>query len=283
MLFEFVQVWDVRCVFIPNDFIFHHHRLFLLAVPEATVSGIGGIYDVFTFFKDVVPDAKPFQVEIIAPAHTLLSTASGLPLNAHKTVREVSDTDIVIVPSLALNNGKWLSGRYPEVVEWLRRMYQRGATLCSACSGMLLLAETGLLNGQDSTIHWIYERTCRENFPRVRLQMDKVLVVSGKDQRLVMSGTSSAWHDPVLYIIARLTGPASAIAIAKFFLLQWQVSSAVSARRRESRLLCICKICASKRPSGNWNPVTSLLMRSVTTSVTKPRRFFAACLNAPPA
>jgi len=196
-------------------------KVSLLAVPEAPLSGISGIYDVFKFFKHVVPDARPFQVEIIAPTHTLLSTASGLPLNAHKTVSEVSDTDIVIVPSLVLNNGKWLAGRYPEAVAWLRRMYQQGATLCSACSGMLLLAETGLLNGQDSTIHWMYERTCRENFPDVRLHMDQVLVVSGKDQRLVMSGTSSAWHDLVLYLIARYTGPASAIAIAKFFLLQW--------------------------------------------------------------
>jgi len=46
-------------------------------------------------------------------------------------------------------------------------------------------------------------------------------VVSGPDQRLVLSGASSAWHDLVLYLIARCTGPASAIAVAKFFLLQW--------------------------------------------------------------
>jgi len=196
-------------------------KVSLLVVPDATLSSISGIYDVFAFFKMVVPDAVPFEAEIIAPTHTLLNTASGFPINAHQTVKDVSTTDIVIVPSLVMNNAKWLSGRYPDAINWLRQMYEQGAILCSACTGMLLLAETGLLDKQDATIHWSYERACRENFPQVRLQMDRALVVSGSDQRLVMSGTSSAWHDLVLYIIARCTGPASAIAIAKFFLLQW--------------------------------------------------------------
>jgi transcriptional regulator GlxA family with amidase domain len=193
----------------------------IVVIPEATLSGVSGIYDVFHFYKDVVPDTAPFEVELVAPSHTLLNTASGLPLNAHAVIRDVDQADIVIIPSLLLPTTRWQAGRYPDTVAWLNRMYDQGATLCSACSGLLLLAETGLLDNQEATLHWDYERTCRENFPNVRLAMDKVLLTAGQDQRLVMSGTSSAWHDLVLYLIARFTGPASAIAVAKYFLLQW--------------------------------------------------------------
>lgn len=192
------------------------------------MSSVTGIYDVLSFFKDVVPEAIPFDVELVAPTHTLLSTASGLPLNTHHVIKDIEQTDIVIVPALLLNNARWQTDRYPEAVAWLNKMYARGATLCSACSGLLLLAETGLLNKEEATLHWHYERTCRENFPDIRLSMDKVLVTTGQDQRLVMSGTSSAWHDLVLYLIARFTGPASAIAIAKFFLLQWHTDGQAS-------------------------------------------------------
>lgn len=192
------------------------------------MSSVTGIYDVLSFFKDVVPGATPFDVELIAPSHTLLNTASGLPLNAHHVIKDIQQADIVIIPALIANNARWQTGRYPETVRWLKDMYDQGATLCSACSGVLLLGETGLLNKQEATLHWCYERTCRENFPDIRLAMDKVLVTAGHDERLVMSGTSSAWHDLVLYLIARFTGPASAIATAKYFLLQWHAEGQAS-------------------------------------------------------
>lgn len=196
-------------------------KVTILVIPEAPLSSISGIYDVFNFHKNVVPDTAPFDVELIAPSHTLLNTASGLPLNAHGVLKDIEHTDIVIIPSLILSTTRWQPGRYPDVVAWLRKMYDQGATLCSACTGLLLLAETGLLDNQEATLHWDYERICRENFPDIHLAMDKVLVAAGDEQRIVTSGTSSAWHDLVLYLIARFTGPASAIAVAKYFLLQW--------------------------------------------------------------
>lgn len=100
-------------------------------------------------------------------------------------------------------------------------MHRKGALLCSACSGVLLLAETRLLNGQGATIHWAYASTFRKNFPAVRLGLDKVLVVSGAQAQFVMSGASASWHDLVLYLVARLVGPTAAQAISKFLLLQW--------------------------------------------------------------
>jgi len=193
----------------------------IIALPDATLSTLSGLFDVFSLFDIVVPESPPFEAEIVAPAHHLVSTSSGLPLNAHKTIKEIERTDIVIVPSLLLANNKWQTGRYPQLVSWLKQMHEQGATLCSACSGVLVLAETGLLNGCEATLHWAYEKTFKENFPEVQLRLEKVLVVSGAEQRFVMSGASASWHDLALYLVARCAGPAAAQSIAKFFLLQW--------------------------------------------------------------
>ena len=119
--------------------------------------------------------------------------------------------------------GEWNPGRYPTVVDWLSEMHAQGAMLCSACSGVLLLAETGLLDGREATIHWAFARTFRRNFPNVRLRLEKVLVTTGERQQFVMSGASASWHDLVLYLVARHFGPPAAQAIAKFMLLQWHV------------------------------------------------------------
>ena len=115
----------------------------------------------------------------------------------------------------------WQTGRYPQLVSWLRDRYNQGATLCSACSGVLILEETGLLVDCEATLHWAYERTFRENFPDIHLRLERVLVVSGADQRFVMSGASASWHDLALYLVARYAGPTAAQSITKYFLLQW--------------------------------------------------------------
>jgi transcriptional regulator GlxA family with amidase domain len=100
-------------------------------------------------------------------------------------------------------------------------MHAAGAQLCSTCSGVLLLAETGLLDGKDATVHWIYAQTFRRNFPNVRLRLDRALVVAGKHQEFLMSGASTSWHDLILYLIAQHAGPTAAQAVAKFFAFQW--------------------------------------------------------------
>ena len=107
------------------------------------------------------------------------------------------------------------------MVQWLQRMHGNGATLCSACSGLLLLAETDLLSGREATMHWAYEQTFRRNFPDVQLRLEEMLVTAGERQELVMSGAAMAWHDLVLYLIDRYVGTASAQSIARFFAMRW--------------------------------------------------------------
>jgi transcriptional regulator GlxA family with amidase domain len=199
----------------------------LVAIPEVLLSTLTGIYDVFNSFdkmepfKELLPDTSPFRAEIVGPWSGPMNTASGLPLEAHKTVDQVSSTDIVIIPSLSPTNGEWQTGRYARMVEWLMQMYEQGAMLCSACSGVLLLAETGLLNGKEATVHWAYTHHFQKLFPEVRLLPEKALVASGDKNQFVMSGASTSWHDLVLYLIARFTGVTAAQAAAKFFAIQW--------------------------------------------------------------
>lgn len=199
----------------------------LLATSDVMVGSLSGMYDVLNCFEllgtveAALPTASPFHTQIVASGTWRGRTASGLPLAAHATVDAVHRTDIVIVPSMMVRDGEWVTGRHPDIVAWLKKVHARGALLCSACSGVLLLAETGLLEGLEATIHWAYARTFRQNNPGIRLRLEKVLVVAGERQQFVMSGASASWHDLVLYLVARHVGPTAAQAIAKFLLLQW--------------------------------------------------------------
>ncbi|HLS83501.1 MAG TPA: helix-turn-helix domain-containing protein [Arenimonas sp.] len=202
-------------------------RVSLVALPEASISTLHGIHDVLGCFPAVrgvdpaIPDEEPFAVSIVAERAGPVTLAGGLKAEAQRGIGEVDDADIVIVPSVLLGPDGWQTGRYPALVAWLARMHARGAMLCSACSGVFLIAETGLLDGRAVTIHWIYERRFAALYPRVVLQPEQALVVAGERAELVSSGASMSWHDLVLYLVARVAGPAVAQSVARFFALQW--------------------------------------------------------------
>jgi transcriptional regulator GlxA family with amidase domain len=196
----------------------------LVALPDAAVSTLFGIFDVLNAFSltDFLPQATaPFHVEIVGEAAGPLGVASGVPVNVQRAIDAVDTTDIVIVPSVVLKPGGWTKGRYPRLVDWLQAMHDRGAVLCSACSGIFLLAETGLFDGRDATVHFGYARTFAATYPGVPIHPERVLLIAGVREELVSSGASSTWHDMVLHLIARYAGSTAAQDVARMFALQW--------------------------------------------------------------
>ncbi|HLA32511.1 MAG TPA: helix-turn-helix domain-containing protein [Pseudomonas sp.] len=198
------------------------YHVSLVALPDAAVSTLAGIFDVINGIALMgITAPAPFQVEIVGEAVGPLELASGVPISVQRAIDTVESSDIVIVPSVLLRPQGWEQGRYPRLVEWLRRMHERGAMLCSACSGIFLLAETGLFDGKDATVHFAYARAFAATYPAIAIHPERVLVISGRREELVSSGASTSWHDLVLYLIARYAGPTSAQEIARLFALQW--------------------------------------------------------------
>ncbi|MCG4452484.1 helix-turn-helix domain-containing protein [Pseudomonas sp. MMS21-TM103] len=198
------------------------YHVSLVALPDAAVSTLAGLFDVINGIALMgVAVPVPFRVEIVGEAVGPLELASGVPISVQRAIDTVESSDIVIVPSVLLRPQDWEQGRYPRLVEWLRSMHERGAMLCSACSGIFLLAETGLFDGKDATVHFAYARTFAATYPAIAIHPERVLVISGRSEELVSSGASTSWHDLVLYLIARYAGPTSAQEIARLFALQW--------------------------------------------------------------
>lgn len=196
-------------------------RVCVVLLPEAAASTLLYVHDIFRLFSSVVPGETPYAVTIVGESLAPITTASAIVLKANATYESAPAADIVIVPSLLLPNFTWVSGKYPAMNQWLREQYANGATIGSACSGVFPLLEAGLLDGEPVTCHWYYESALRKCFPQADIRISRTLIVTGPDNRLVMSGASGSWHDLVLHLLSRFSGPAAANAIAKFFLLSW--------------------------------------------------------------
>jgi transcriptional regulator GlxA family with amidase domain len=199
----------------------------LVALPEAGASTLFGIYDVMNVFSVMNAMGKatgapaPFSVEIVSERAGPLMLASGVPAPVQRSVADIEATDIVIVPSLVLPASGWAKQRYPALVRWLLDMHAQGALLCSACSGIFVLGETGLFDGKDATVHFAYERAFQAAHPAIAVHPERVLVIAGHREELISSGASATWHDLVLYLIARHAGATAAQDVARLFALQW--------------------------------------------------------------
>lgn len=264
----------------------HTLHVSLVAIPEAVVSTLSGVFDVMNAFSMLHPpgktlQARPFQVEIVGLRTGPLELASLLPVTVQRSVADIDATDIVIVPSILLGPQGWSKGQHPELIDWFRAMHSRGALLCSACSGIFPLAETGLFDGMDATVHFGYARAFASAFPQVPIHPERVLVVSGKREELITSGASMTWHDLVLYLIARHVGATAAQDVARLFALQWHQDGLAPYMVFEGRKghgdLAI-------QAAQDWaathfsvaNPVEAMIRRTGLTERTFKRRFTSA-------
>src|SRR5690348_1316026 len=121
----------------------------VVAVANSTASTLFGIYDVLAYVERLglsATGSAAFHVDLVGEAKGPLALASGVTVDVQRAIGTLDASDIVVVPSVHFEPD-WKIGRYPQVIEWIGRMHGSGATLCSACQGLFLLAETGLFDG----------------------------------------------------------------------------------------------------------------------------------------
>jgi transcriptional regulator GlxA family with amidase domain len=200
----------------------------IVAVPETAGSALYGMLDVLavtgTVWQTLMrsePMPSPFRVQIVSPGRERFACGNGIPVIPDAAIGDVARTDIVILPELWLGPDEHLNGRYQALVEWIRARYDAGACVYSACSGAVMLAETGLLDGRDATSHWGYQDLFRRNYPRVRFRPEPNLCFADPVGRIVTAGGTTSWHDLALHIISRHVSPGEAMRIAKVYLLKW--------------------------------------------------------------
>jgi transcriptional regulator GlxA family with amidase domain len=200
----------------------------ILAFAETVASAVHGMYDLLMSaghdwgaVVDGSPGARLLAPLIVARSADPLTAINGVRITPHATLAQCTAPDVVCVPELAIAPGKPLEDRFAEEVAWLAQRYATGATLATACSGALLLAEAGLLDGQEATTHWAYCDVLQRRHPAVKVRPQRTLVVSGEGQRLIMGGGGTSWLDLGLYLIARAAGVDAAMQVARLNLIDW--------------------------------------------------------------
>jgi transcriptional regulator GlxA family with amidase domain len=200
----------------------------IIAVPETAGSALYGMLDVLAatgnLWQQLVGTEGPrtlIRLRIVSLSREPFRCGNGIPVEPHVGLDEEPEADIVILPELWLAPDDDMRGRYPELLDWIRRRYRAGRTIYSACSGSVMLAATGLLSGREATSHWGYEDLFRTRYPDVHFRPEPNLAFADPAGRIVTAGGTTSWHDLAIHIISRHCSPGEALRIAKVYLLKW--------------------------------------------------------------
>ncbi|PWE40029.1 transcriptional regulator FtrA [Pseudomonas prosekii] len=149
-----------------------------------------------------------YQHQIVAVDDGPMRAMGGIQVLADGGMPLLETARTIIVPG-------WRDRQAPvpeALLVALRQAHARGARLLSICSGVFVLAATGLLDGHRATTHWRYTGELAERFPNILVDPDVLYVDSGQ---LITSAGSAAGIDACLHLVARDFGTQVANSVAR--------------------------------------------------------------------
>lgn len=181
-------------------------------------------------------------VRVGDPAASTAVTAGGLTVPLEVGFDTATRAcDVLVVPALggATPDAVLAALRRPAAVrlqEFLRECAPTNLEIASACTGAFALAESGLLDGCSATTSWWVASTFRERYPQVHLEMDAMVVRSG---RVRTAGAAFAHLDLGLDLLGGIS-PQLADLVARYLVVDRrpaQSSYAVLSHLAQSDLL----------------------------------------------
>ena len=211
-------------------------RVVLVAAAGAEILDLIGPFQVFStatsLFRAQHPhSAAIYRVEIVSCSRqTAFTTNCGLQMLAHKSLRDVrGEVDTLLVAGGSAIEDDRTS---PQTIRWIRRLAAQTRRVGSVCTGALLLARAGLLDGRRVTTHWNWCQRLAQRYPQVRVESDPIFI---RDGNVYTSAGVTAGMDLAMALIEDDHGSRLALQVARQLVLylrrpggQSQFSAALS-------------------------------------------------------
>ncbi|SCW87439.1 MULTISPECIES: transcriptional regulator FtrA [unclassified Pseudomonas] len=153
-------------------------------------------------------DIPWYTHQVVAVDQGPMRAFGGLQIGVDAGLEALETARTIIVPG-------WRSRQEPPpeaLLQALRKAHARGARLLSICSGVFVLAATGLLDGETATTHWQFAQELAEHYPLINVDPNVLYVDAGQ---LITSAGSAAGIDACLHLIARDCGTHVANSVAR--------------------------------------------------------------------
>ncbi|MCW5910352.1 MAG: DJ-1/PfpI family protein [Cyclobacteriaceae bacterium] len=192
-------------------------KIAIVLFNEVEVLDFAGLFEVFsvTGKRNL---GEPYEVFTVAETEIIVAR-NNLVIKPAYLFSNAPAADIFLVPG---GGGYYADGRplgsrremdNPVMLEWIKQQHARSKLTLSVCTGALMLAKTGLLNGLMATTHFMAVDALKEISPTTKVLADERYVDNGK---IILSAGVSAGIDMAFYVVAKLQGQEVACETARY-------------------------------------------------------------------
>src|SRR6185312_6596182 len=200
--------------------------VFVVVPPRLLLLDVAGPLEVLRQANRVQASVR-FEVRYIGPTSTLrtsigLTLAEIEPLPAKLPLQSwiviAGDVEHVMLCGGALGSGKSSADEEAErtIVAWLKTSIRPGHKLISICTGALIAARAGLLDGYSCTTHYLSYEELRGIAPAARILENRLYVQDG--ERYSSAGIT-AGIDLMLYLVHQCINQSCAVAVARYLVV----------------------------------------------------------------
>ena len=182
-------------------------RVAALAYDDLCTFEFGIVVEVFGLRRPEL-NVEWYDFEVCSLERGPLRATGGIRVQARRGLRSLQQAGTIVIPG-------WRQVEEPPpeaLLRALRSAHAAGARLVSICSGVFVLAATGLLDGKRVTTHWRYTERLTAHFPNLHVDPNVLYVDEGS---ILTSAGSAAGIDLCLHIVRRDYGAEIANHVAR--------------------------------------------------------------------
>jgi transcriptional regulator GlxA family with amidase domain len=184
----------------------------ILIFDDVEVLDFCGPFEVFSV--TTVGEQKAFNVFTVAESRPI-TARNGLSVNPTYLLEEAPSMDILVIPG---GHGTRPLLENARLLDWIKSRHSGTELTVSVCTGSLLLAKAGLLEGLEATTHHATFDLLGQLAPNTRVRRDLRVVDNGK---IIASGGISAGIDMAFHVVSRLMGDDVAVQTATYMEYDW--------------------------------------------------------------
>jgi transcriptional regulator GlxA family with amidase domain len=205
-----------------------------------------------------------YELTTLAKASGLVASSSGVSIDAIGLAGAPALDTLVV----AGGDGTRRAFRDPEILGFVQAAARQARRVTSVCSGALILAEAGLLDGKRATTHWSRTAEFAARYPRVRLEPDRIFI---RDGSVWTSAGITAGIDLALALIAEDLGEPVARQTAQQLVVY---------RRRPGGQSQFSALLEMERPDGRFAPLLAWARERLHEDLGVERLATAAAMSA---
>jgi len=156
-----------------------------IVIPQgaAVLNSVVRVFGIFNWVNEYLSRNRGralFGVHLVGMAPRTDLYGGVVTVMPDLTLADALTSNLIIIPALAGDISEGLKSN-SAFIPWIKEQYKMGAEIAGLCTGVFLLAATGLMNGNKHTAHWFVAADCRNAFCQIKLGSERM---SMKEERI---------------------------------------------------------------------------------------------------